>query len=359
MAGILPLVHFVGSVPMDTTEEVFSRLCAELPERLQCIPDGEPAERGLFTAWQEAVFPPEILIGSHASKYPGMDHTAPKTKGPDNVNNPGTFKLSIDHLGPTRYDEAAADSYATFCRLRSARKVPPDVRFQVCLPTPLNAVAFRVRRDYVERAEKLYEHRLLEALAAIQHNIPVHDLAIQLDMAVELAHMEHAYGTKQDELEGLSPFYSPVKEGIVERVQRIAAAVSPEVPFGLHLCYGDLNHHHFVQPVDTKILVDLINAVSNGVDPNYHGLHWIHLPVPKDRTDDAYFSPLKELQIRDATLILGLVHANDHDGTIARIATANRTISKPYGIATECGLGRTPPEELGSIFQIFRSVTQQ
>ena len=52
----------------------------------------------------------------------------------------------------------------------------------------------------------------------------------------------------------------------------------------------------------------------------------IHMPVPRDRADDAYFEPLKRLKLQPETeLCLGLVHYTDGvAGTQRRLATAKK-----------------------------------
>ena len=68
-----------------------------------------------------------------------------------------------------------------------------------------------------------------------------------------------------------------------------------------------------------------------------------HLPVPKDRTDDAYFAPLGDLSLpAETALYLGLIHHADAAGDRARIAAAHKVVSR-FGVATECGWGRTDP----------------
>jgi hypothetical protein len=50
-------------------------------------------------------------------------------------------------------------------------------------------------------------------------------------------------------------------------------------------------------------------------------------------------------------LYLGLVHPNDEEGTKRRIrAVGEAGVEMTFGVATECGLGRTPVGELDSIF---------
>ena len=106
---------------------------------------------------------------------------------------------------------------------------------------------------------------------------------------------------------------------------------------------------------DTAILVEMANVVLEQVE---RPVHWIHLPVPKDRQDAAYFAPLKGLKdLGQTELYLGLVHAQDEAGTRLRIQAASEVVER-FGVATECGMGRTPPTELVSILQISAAVSE-
>jgi hypothetical protein len=340
------LVHLVGSVPYASSEEVFATVAMQLPGRLQQMPDGETKERGGFTAWQTNVLPPQII--HHQFR---LDE--PSTFDPN-------FSLTAEDIRETGYDTAALASYATFRQMREDGRIPSGIRFQVSLPTPMNVIGSKVHPQFVEQAEALYEKRLLDALQKIQDSIPASDLAIQWDMALEMAHMEHAYGPPREGFTYLQPYYSPVKQGIAERAARLATHVRPEVPMGYHFCYGDFRHEHFVQPRDAGLLVEIINAVTQSVRVEaQRGVQWVHLPVPKDRDDDAYYAPLSQLTASDETkLIMGLVHAHDREGTRRRVAAAQRTLSgRQFGVSTECGLGRTPLGDLDSIWDICREVT--
>jgi hypothetical protein len=81
------------------------------------------------------------------------------------------------------------------------------------------------------------------------------------------------------------------------------------------------------------------------------------MPVPADRNDDAYFKPLQELRLgRDTKLFLGLVHDTDGVmGTRKRIAVAEKFVSD-FGIATECGFGRRPPETIPNLLRVHSEV---
>lgn len=62
---------------------------------------------------------------------------------------------------------------------------------------------------------------------------------------------------------------------------------------------------------------------------------------------------MPRLALHDETeLYLGLVHADDMQGTLERMGAARKVISKDFGVATACGLGRTPAELIDDNLEI-------
>jgi methionine synthase II (cobalamin-independent) len=120
--------------------------------------------------------------------------------------------------------------------------------------------------------------------------------------------------------------------------RRLGAAVPADVELGFHLCYGDLDGKHFIDPVDATKMVELANLMTRSVS---RPITWLHMPVPIGRSDDAFYMPLKDLRLHPETeLYLGVVHAQDGvEGTRRRIATATR-YAPTFGIASECGISR-------------------
>lgn len=332
-AGVL----LVGSIPLSSTKEVLTKTTAALPGRLQSVPDGETGSRDNYIGWQRDCFPIETrrkIIGG--------------TDLPD--GHSGVFNL--EDVKPTRYEEAALESYATFVESRKQGVIPQGMRFQVSLPSPFNSVQGHLRDEFQGQLEPFYEKRMLDSLASIIENIPAEDLALQWDVCFEVLALEVEKGRVTDQF--FVPHFSPIKEGILERIRRICEPIPANVPLGFHLCYGDLFHKHFVEPEDLTLLVDLANDIVSRIG---HSVSWIHVPVPKDRDDVAYFEPLKKLSIPASTKVyLGLVHANDEEGTRKRIKTA-QSVLPMFGVSTECGMGRTPKEELDSILRIFEAVS--
>ena len=124
---------------------------------------------------------------------------------------------------------------------------------------------------------------------------------------------------------------------------------------GYHLCYGSPRDEHLVMPTDMGILVEIANGIADRTDRR---LDFIHIPVPQDRTDRAYFLPLEGLSVSaDTELILGLVHHDDTAGDRARI-DVSRDFVDSFGVASECGWGRTDPARVPGLLDSHRRAVE-
>lgn len=339
-------VHIVGSVPLPSAKDVFTTLSSTLPGRLRRMPDGETGARQSFTLFQRDVFSaaPQALRQYDAS-FSSVDTPLP---------DPGELDAAISaiqHSGPpsTQYDTNALASYQTFKALQDAGTIGVNVKFQVSLPSPLDVIVL-LADGYQAALEPLYEAHLLTALRDIEAAIPHDSLSIQWDVASAFAMLEGAFWPH------FRPWFSPVRAGIIERVARQIRAVIPDVEVGLHLCYGDIGHRHFFEPKDAAKLVDIANEVQRAAGRR---VDFIHMPVPKERDDAQYLAPVKALEVKAGGLFLGLVHHGDLEGTRRRIKTAAEVLDGvPFGVATECGMGRTPPEQLTEILEICAAVSR-
>ncbi|KAJ5367888.1 uncharacterized protein N7496_007648 [Penicillium cataractarum] len=336
-------VLLIGSVPLPSTSEVFNKLTSTLPQRLASLPDGEPGSRQDFILWERSRFPPETL------KY---------TNGGINLPDGHSGVFTQDDVSPTDYGAAAVESWRFFCEYRERGVIPTGVRFQVSLPLPWAVIAGHVRPEFHAMMEPLYTRRMEDAVRIILDNIPAGDLAIQLDLAREMLALEYERGRLGEEFRPHFAGVEGILEGVLHRIQRFASLIPEDVDLGLHFCYGDRDHRHYVEPEDLGVAVGFANANRERLRRR---IAWMHLPVPKDRADKGYFEPLRKLilgvgTLAETKLYLGLVHANDEEGTRRRIEAALSTV-RGFGVATECGLGRTPTNELDSILSISREVS--
>jgi hypothetical protein len=323
-------VHLVGSIGLDTVEDVFRTVGKELGPHLKRIPDGEVGGRKLWISWQYPLL--------RASTFLRPDPSG-KVR-PTNRFALLTLAEGVDpadvHFGELGYMREARASYLDFVAARERGELPKDIRFQVCLPTPFAVVSSVVVPEALAAVEAAYETAMIAEVAALCRHIPHRDLCIQWDLCNEVVVWD---GQKTDAV----PFAEEPREAILARMQRLCADIPDDVELGLHLCYGDFGGKHFVEPKDAGAMVDFANALSKSIT---HKLAYIHMPVPVDRSDDAFHRPFRELKLNEGTaLFLGVVHAKDGaEGTKARIAAAQRH-APDFGIATECGMARARSEE--------------
>ena len=330
-------VHLVGSVPLADAPTVFRLASAKLGDRLRRLPDGETGVRSKWVHWQLRVFESMDVFASEVVDTGYIRRAQFRLKPgvrPEDVSFPA--------LG---YAEAARASYATFARLRQRAEIAEHLKFLVCLPTPLAPVTSFVFPESRAAVEPRYQERLFAELDEIVAVVPREHLAIQWDTAYEFAL-----------LEGVTPsHFADPQTQILERLVRYGDRVPAAVELGFHLCYGDSGHRHFKDPDDTAKLVTVASHLSRHLS---RPLHWVHLPVPRARSDEAYFEPLGSLALRPETeLYLGLIHFTDGlEGARRRVVTARRFV-RDFGVATECGLGRRPPDTIPALLDLHAKVS--
>jgi hypothetical protein len=230
--------------------------------------------------------------------------------------------------------------------LKQEGVLPAHYRFQVSLPPPLDVITAFVERPDRSRVEPAYEASMFAELDEIVAAIPHDQLAIQWDMPMEMGILEGVIPSHLDD----------PRTQILERLARLSTHIPVDVELGYHLCYGDNAGRHFKQPQDTCVMIAFANALTTTIA---RPIQWFHMPVPRDRSDDAYFEPLRNLVLRPETeLYLGLVHDTDGvEGTVQRITAAQRT-GASFGIATECGFGRRPPETIVALLKLHATVAE-
>jgi hypothetical protein len=334
-------VHLVGSVPGESAAAVFAMVSEALGPRLKRIPDGETGVRQDWITWLEPVFANDQALEKSGEVF--RVHAA----APGRIRyrlKPGRSPQDV-HFDNLFYADIAERSYADFARLKRSGAIQGACRFQIDL-VPAHSVLWLYLQDDLHAAiDPIYNDALKREIDKIAARLPHDQLAIQFDVASAVfARLERneasGYGRDKDETQ--------------ERFSRILIDlgnhVPPDIELLFHFCYGDSNHRHVVEPTDMTDMVEMANRLTRGMA---RLIELIHMPVPRDRTDEAYFAPLRALRLKSPTeLCLGLVHHTDGvDGTRRRIAAAEKFVSD-FSIATECGFGRRRPETIPELLRI-------
>ena len=324
-------VHLVGSIAMDNCEEVFTRLSEKLGPYLARIPDGETGARArwIYPLREMLMQREDIEIDTSVAElelhqWDGkLLRSLPLLRFKDGAD--------LDNIQfETGYDQAAAYSYEKFCHLREEGVIPEHVRFQVCLSTPMASGFMYISHKAYTQYFEVYERSLLAALNNILNTIPHSDLSIQYDVCQEVLLFEDYFPHKPESYKQLT----------FETLGRLGDAVPETVELGYHLCYGSPYDEHLVMPEDMSVLVELMNGILESVNRD---ITFLHIPVPKNRTDEEYFAPLQSSKVSARTkMYLGLIHHDDEEGDQKRIKAASKFL-RDFGIATECGWGRTDP----------------
>jgi len=340
--GSAGLAHLIGSVPLESAESVFATVLGALGSCLSRVPDGETGERRRWIYWQRTMLDrhPAMEVDPEAGLLELRQWDGSLLRRASLLRlKPGVDPGTVDF--PTGYAEAAAGSWTVFERLRARGLVPPGMRFQVCLPTPMSSAFMYVSPASHDSYMRAYERALLGALDRIVATVPATELSIQWDICQEVLVFENYFPTRP----------ADYKERVFALLGRLGAAVPPPVELGYHLCYGSPADQHLVMPKDTAILAEIAAAIFARVP---RSVDFLHLPVPQDRDDLAYVAPLAGLAVPERTrLYLGLLHHGDEAGDRRRIDTA-RAVVPSFGVATECGWGRGDPGRVAGLLESHR-----
>jgi methionine synthase II (cobalamin-independent) len=332
-----PGVHLVGSVPLADAESVFRTVANALGPHLRRIPDGETGERRRWIYFQRLMLErhPAMEVDPTVAPFALRQWDGKLLREMELLR----FRAGVDPetvVFETGYAVAARKSYAVFRTLQADGVIPPGVRFQVCLPTPMASAYMYVSPKAREAYVPAYERALRRALGDIVEAIPAAQLAIQWDVCQEVLVSEGFFADRPADYEGQ----------IASELARLGDAVPDAVEVGYHLCYGSPADEHLVMPRDTAIMVEIANGLRETLRRR---VDFLHMPVPRDRADAAYFAPLADLAGYGATTVyVGLIHHADRDGDRARIRAARAVIAR-FGVASECGWGRTDPQRVSDL----------
>lgn len=333
--SVAPPLHLVGSIPLADSAEVFGAVAGTLDGLVGRIPDGETGPRSRWNSWTAPTY----------ERTPGLE-LVPPPEGSYTPWQQARLVIDPDELVLERigFADAAVSSYEVFESLQRAGTISERTRFQVCLPSPIAPMTVLIEEGSRLAVEPAHLRQLHGEINEILGAIPHERLAIQWDVCQDVGIWEGYYPA----------YFEDPKQGVIDRLALCAEVIPDDVELGFHLCYGDFRHKHFMEPIDLRVCTEIANRLFAAAPRT---IDYLHLPVPIDRDDDAYFAPLQELALTDGThLYVGLIHLDDGvEGAGRRLAAASRH-ARGFGVATECGFGRRPPETIEPLLALHADV---
>jgi hypothetical protein len=338
----------VGSLPADDAEHAF-RAGAELFGDLTfALPDGETGPRAAWVGFErERLVRPNpdvdtVEVTASPSGIPRHAYETPVFKIRE-----GVTELHWDSW--PRIDEALA-SYELFTRLRGEGAIPEGLRFQVCLPFPSSALN-GFKADWAADwpvASRAFEDLVGRELRRLLETIPAADLALQWDVCYEVLDLEGVVAWMSGD--GWERYVGPVS--------RLTSQIPEEVLVGYHLCYGTFPEWPMFEATDMGLIVRMANhaAASSG-----RPVDWVHLAGPRylRSEDERFFAPLRDLDVGDTRVFLGIVLPIDGEpGLRRRHATASKYL-EDFGVAMYCGFGRQPGEDGMETMREHRRVVRE
>lgn len=341
--------HFNGSVNLSDAESVMREIAARVPSGVRRIPDGETGDRGTWILFQLQKFMQlPWLVPDRQLSDDGEYEELPRLQLADGAD---LAQVTWPDIG---YADAYLESYQVFARLRADGVIPAGVRFQVEYPTPLASIGAYIVPEQQRALMGSYEEAMFADLARLLAVIPPAEVAVQWDVAVEFSVLEEAF----------APGGAQAFDAIIAALARCIDQVPSEVPAGLHLCYGDYGHEHFMQPVSLDLQVRVVNAIAAAAG---RPVSFVSFTVPQYQREEDYFAPLAGLTADPGTeLNFALVPYHPADqatgttGEQIRLIDAALAASpggrRDWGICTECGMGRVDRDDVPALLDLHRQI---
>src|SRR5215831_9752961 len=342
--------HFNGSVNLADAESVMREIAARVPSGLRRLPDGETGDRGnwIFFQMQKFLISPSLVATQSPGAALGGYGRRQQVRLADGV---GPAQMRWPDPG---YADAYLKSYATFAALRGEGVIPGGVRFQVEYPTPLAVISAYVVPEQQQALLGSYEQAMFADLGRLLAAVPDDEVAVQWDVAMEFGVLEEAF----------APGGAQAFDAIIAALARCVDQVPAGVPAGLHLCYGDYGHQHFMQPQSLALQVRVLDAVIAAAG---RAVSFASFTVPQYQREESYFAPLAGLTANpDTEVNFALVPYHPADqapGTtgeqvrlIDAALAASQTGGRAWGVCTECGMGRAGREEIPGLLDLHREI---
>jgi hypothetical protein len=142
---------------------------------------------------------------------------------------------------------------------------------------------FIVKSDQL-KVEPAVVEAIKGELKKLQSSIPPEELAIQFDVCQEVVGFD----------KGVNLPYDDILNGSVTRITDLCDKIIDAADVGIHLFYGNPGHKHIVEPKSLGTSVAFANDITAATK---RIINFVHIAVPADRSDAAYFRRLENLNL--------------------------------------------------------------
>ena len=349
-------VLLVGSMPFESEEDAMNRALDALGTDLWALPDGEIGEKseayplGNRAAWVQAIIDICERDNEHwevinrgvrgDSGFPTGYDTGPRLKP---KHSPAEM---VQHLD-LRWLAYFQKSYPVFKRLREERGLT-DLKFQVGLPTGMGITFAMMNPINALRYASAFNSRMAYEANEMLKIADPGDLIFQLEVPGELA-MAYRMPTF------LVNFSLRTVLGLVKQVE-------PKAPFGIHLCFGDLNNEALTKADALDKMVLFSNRLVEKW-PTTHTLRYLHYPLaeaadpPPLQAD--YYRALKAINLPpNVRFVAGFVHDKRSEAEHQQLLGIIEGIRRhTVDVACSCGLGRRIPQVAKDLIDMSHKLT--
>lgn len=323
-------VHLVGTVPADDAKAAFELFATELGDRLPpWVPDGETGDR---LNWIQRIIE---SLRSHPDLRLARDgdwSDYGKTPCFEVAPNRSFTTLDLD------YYEYFQESWPAFQGFRDSLDRP--VSLQVGIPGHLDLAlcAFGFKPGAAFRNVAPFRDATVREITLIQA-AGGDDVVFQLEVPIPLILLTRVPSRGQ----------ALAAARLAAEILKVVRRTRRGTRFGIHLCYGDMNHRSMAEPEDTRPAVLLANALVKQW-PQAQELEFIHMPfgrgIEPPPLDGSFYAALAELRLPpEVRFAAGIVHEGRELDELRRLRNRIETlVGRPVDVAAACGLGRRDRE---------------
>lgn len=346
----------MGSLPFENEEHAMTKALDILGDDLWAVPDGEIGERseryplGNRAAWIQSIIDlceadeqnwHVVRQGSRGSSgFPTGYDKEPRLK-------PLRPASEMHEFLDFRWVEYFKASYPAFKRLRESRKLA-DMKFQVGLPTGIGITFAMLSPVNALRYAGAFNRRMASEANEILSLSAPGDIVFQLEVPGELA---MAYK--------LPKFLTDLS---LRTIYGLVRQIEPRVPFGVHICFGDLNNEALVKAKTLDKMAHFANRLI-AKWPETHELSYVHFPLAEAADPPPmkapFYKALQKIDMPDNTrFVAGFVHEKrSEEEHIELLEIIENTRGHKVDIACSCGLGRRSPDIAEKLMQLSHKLT--